>query len=382
MSTHNQGLTFTYDALQRATSVAQSGGGTVFTEYLAGNKTKVTDAENNVTTTTYLDYASPTYQQPTLIVSPENLTTTLDVNVFGEVKSITQSGKNGTAAISQTQTNLYDATTHQLCMVKRTDVGNTFFSYNTLGQVTWQAQGVSGTTCAANGATNQQKVSFGYDNLGSQRTVNYGDGTPRDSNGNVKSIQGGGYSQSYNYTSTNQLDDETLNVLADSKSFTLDYGYSSLGYLSTLKYPGDTNQVNFAPNGFGQATQAIRVYGQNDTVEFVKAGAAYYPAGVMNSFTYGNGVVHTSSVNARGMPEQLHESISNTDVVNLTYSYDFNSNITSIADPRENDIFDLRALTYDGLDRLITTDGGTGIGSSNLSYDSLGNIRTYKNTSL
>ncbi|NQZ09586.1 MAG: RHS repeat protein [Algicola sp.] len=388
-STHKQGLTFTYDALQRLTSVAQSGGGTVLTGYLAGNKTKVTDAENNVTTTTYLDYALPTYQQPILIISPENLTTTLEVNAFGEVESITQSGKNGTAAISQTQTNLYDSTTHQLCMVKRTDVGNTFFNYNELGQVTWQAQGVSSSSCfgAAYNANDLQKVSFGYDNLGSQHTVNYDDGTPqrtltRDSNGNVKSIQGGGYSQSYNYTSTNQLDDETLNVLTDNKSFTLDYGYSSLGNLSTLKYPGDTTQVNFAPNGFGQATQAIRVYAQNDTVEFVKAGAAYYPTGVMKNFTYGNGVVHTASVNTRGMPEQLHERISNTDVVNLTYSYDFNSNITSIANPRDNGIFGLRALTYDGLDRLTSTAGGDGIGNSTLSYDSLGNIRTYKNTSL
>ena len=385
-STYTLGLTYNYDALQRKTSASQSNGGTIFTEYLVGNKTKVTDAVNNVTTTTYLDYALPTYKQPTRIVSPENLTTDLDVNVFGEVKSITQSGKNGSAIVTQTQTNLYDSN-HQLCMIKRSDVGNTYISRNVLGQVVWQAEGVSGDTCTANGATDSQKLAFGYDNLGNQSTINYGNGSTQriyklDGNGNIKTIQGDGYSHSYNYTSTNKLDDETLNILADGKSLTLDYGYNSMGHLASLKYPGNVSQINFAPNGYGQATQAIRVYSEDNTVEFVKAGANYYPSGVMATFTYGNGVVHTSSINTRGMPEQLHDSINNTDVVNLTYSYDFNNNITSIGNPRDNGIFELTALTYDGLDRLTETQGGTGIGSSSISYDSLGNIRTYSNDSL
>jgi len=57
------------------------------------------------------------------------------------------------------------------------------------GEITWQAQGVSGTSCAAHGATDTQKVTFGYDNLGDQRTITYGDNTgvrtfSLDNNGN------------------------------------------------------------------------------------------------------------------------------------------------------------------------------------------------------
>jgi len=39
--------------------------------------------------------------------------------------------------------------------------------------------------------------------------------------------------------------------------------------------------------------------------------------------------------------------------------------------------FSLTDLTYDGLDRLKTVTGGDSIGSSSLTYDTFGNIKTY-----
>ena len=39
-------------------------------------------------------------------------------------------------------------------------------------------------------------------------------------------------------------------------------------------------------------------------------------------------------------------------------------------------------LTYDDLDRLISTRGNAGIGSSHISYDGLGNITAYSNNSV
>jgi RHS repeat-associated protein len=70
-----------------------------------------------------------------------------------------------------------------------------------------------------------------------------------------------------------------------------------------------------------------------------------------------------------------------SNVVSLAYTYDDNNNITSITN-RKDDSFSLTSLTYDGLDRLITTSGEFNIGSSAISYDSLGNIRSYSNNSM
>ena len=400
-STESNGTTYTYDGLQRLTSATTSGGGTVTTEYLSGNKVKVTDAGKNSsntrhsTTTTYLAYGEPSYEQAIKIKSPENVTTDIAINVFGDITSITQSGKNGTADISQTEYRAYD-TQHSLCQIKRNDVGTTVFSRNSIGEIQWQAQGqtaTSNTVCNTT-ASNSSKVNYTYDNLGDQRTITYGDSTPSrtftyDNNGNVKTIDGGGFSQSYNYNSLNLLEDESLVV--DGKTLSLDYGYDTLGSLSTLIYPDGLAAVNYAPNGFGQATQAIRTYADATTDEFIKAGAVYHPNGIVDSFTYGNGIHHKTSLETNGMnrPSCIRDYVgtsapscgSATSVVNLSYSYDNNSNITSIANARDAGIYSLTALTYDGLNRLKTTTGGDGIGSSALTYDGLGNIRTYSNTS-
>ncbi len=387
-STKSDGTTFNYDALQRLSSQSVTGGGTVTTEYLTANKVKVTDAEDNETTTTYLAYGSPSYEQATKVESPENVTTDIDINLFGNITSITQSGKNGDDDISQTEYRAYDSQ-HRLCQIERNDVGTTVLSNNVLGEVQWQAQGqtaTSNTSCNMTANAND-KVNYTYDNLGDQRTINYGDGTPTrtftlDGNGNIETIVGGGFSQSYNYNSLNLLEDETLNI--DGKALKLDYGYSSLGHLASLQYPDELEKVDFEPNGFGQATQAIRTYADTsiDDDVFVIAGATYYPSGSINTFTYGNDVVHKTTLNSRLMPASITDKLGTTSPVDLTYLYDNNSNITKITNARGAGIYNLSALTYDGLDRLKTTTGGDIIGSSALTYDGLGNIRTYSNTSL
>ena len=62
----------------------------------------------------------------------------------------------------------------------------------------------------------------------------------------------------------------------------------------------------------------------------------------------------------------------------LTYDYDNNANVTSIIDS-QNSAYSLTNLQYDDLDRLTSTTGAAGIGSSEMHYDGLGNITYYKN---
>ncbi|MDT0605372.1 RHS repeat domain-containing protein [Thalassotalea castellviae] len=366
------GTSFTYDALQRQTRQTISYGGSTTTQYLPNNQIKTTDAKGHVTTTTYLAYGEPSYEQATKIVSPEGVTTDIAVNLFGNTTSITQGG--------QIETRLYN-NAQQLCMTKRNDVGNTYLQRATNGEITWQAQGVSGSNCTNHGATNAQKLIFGYDNRGEQRTIAYGDGTPTrtfsmSKGNNLLSITGDGYSQTYNYNSVNLLEDETLTIAGRTAGgLTLDYDYDNLGHLSSLIYPNETTPVTFSPNAFGQATQAIK------GTEIFAELASYHPNGIINTFTYGNGITHQTQLNNRQIPSKIMDKLGGQDKVNLSYSYDNNDNITSITNTRDADIYSLTHLTYDGLDRLKTTSGGSGIGSSNLTYDTLGNIKSYSNNS-
>ncbi|WP_448569375.1 hypothetical protein, partial [Thalassotalea ganghwensis] len=375
--TETSGTTYSYDGLQRLISQSITDGGTVTTEYLAGNKIKVTDAGKNTevknneqhsTTTTYLAYGSPSYEQAIKIESPESVTTTIDINLYGNINSITQAGNRDGNSISATEYRYYNDE-QQLCAVKRDDVGSTVYHRNNLGQVEWQAEGQSLTAAdeCNTAVADSDKVTFTYDNLGAIYQTSFGDNTPTrtysyDNNGNITSIVGA-VSQSYTYNAINLLESESLVV--DGKTFGLDYGYSKLGHLASLTYPDSVEvpePIEFAPNGFGQATQAIRTYQDTSkgTDTFVEAGAKYHVNGMVDTFTYGNGLTHKTSLNDRLMPQQIRDYKTGTDAVNLTYSYDNNANITSITNGRAADLSTLSALTYDGLNRLTSTTGEQG----------------------
>ncbi len=383
MSGHEEGKSTSYDPMGRVTSHTVYGGGTTTTNYLQENKVAVTDPRGNVTTTSYQAFDGPSYKTATRIESPESVTTDIAVNVFGETVSVTQSGLRNGVAISDTETRLYNSR-HQLCMIKRNDVGNSYFKFNAIGETIWQAAGVSGSSCDNDGsALSSQKISFAYDNLGDKWIESFGDNTPQrtytlDNNGNLKEIRTVDFVQSYNYNSVNVLEDESLTIVADNKVLTLDYGYDAMGALASLKYPGDTQPIEYAPDAFGRATKAVRDFGSGLQDVFAFPGVSYHPNGIIESFTYGNGILHQTNLNQRLAPQYINDF----GLLDLTYSYDDNNNITSLLNARENGAYSLTSLSYDGLDRLTATVGGSKIGSSNLTYDGLGNILSYSNNSL
>lgn len=379
----SDGTTIDYDGLQRQTKQSVTGGGDVNTSYLDNNQIQTSDANSYITTTTYLAYGSPSYEQATFIDSPEAVDTTLTLNIFGNITSITQSGTHKSGSISQTEYRAYDSQ-QRLCQIKRNDVGTTVISLKASGEVDWQAQGqtaASNTVCLTS-AGPEQKVNFTYDNLGQQQTINYGDPTPTvtytlDGNGDLIELSAGDITQAYNYTSTRQLDWETLDV--DGKFFILDYEYDELGALSAITYPNehaDSNigKVSFAPNDFGQATMAASVE------ESYATGATYYPSGMIDTFTYGNNLIHKTTLNTRKLPSSINDYGFDVEIkdnkVSLNYTYDNQNNIKSIIDD-VNPSYNLTNLNYDGLDRLISTVGNSDIGDSAITYDALGNITKY-----
>ncbi len=369
-ATESNGTSYTYDALTRVKTQITTGAGTTTTDYLADNKIKVTDGEGNLTTTTYQAFGEPTYQHATDIDSPENVDTSITVNLFGRITEITQSGFNGSTAISQTEYRAYDSQ-QRLCQIERNDVGTTVMSLNAAGNIVWQAQGQTATSHTACNTTATNKVNFTYDNHGAQRSIT-ATGAPSvtytlDNNGDMTTLTSGTVSQTYTYNSARLLNKETLAL--DGKSLSLNYGYSNQGHLSSLTYPNNT-VVSFAPNAFGQATKATK-----PTVNYATS-ASYHPNGMINTFTYGNGVVHKTTLNTQQLPSEIRDHKDQTNRVKLGYTYDNENNVKSITDGVDAN-FSLTALSYDGLGRLTSTTGGNGIGDSSISYDGLGNIRSY-----
>ena len=395
--TESKGTRNVYDDLGRLSTVTVSGTGTTTYSYLPGNKMAVEDAREHTTTTTYLAHGAPTFEQAVKIESPENVTTDINVNILGNIESITQSGKRGEEDVSLTEYRAYDEL-NRLCLVNRADIGATVYKRNSIGEVEWMAQVPNtdlNTTCIADSdVLSSKKVTFISDNLGALESISYGDNTPTraytyDNNGNVKTIGTVDYSQTYNYNSLNLVKDETLVV--DGKTLRLDYQYTKLGHLNTITYPEAMGErlpsVNYAANGLGQPTQAVRSYSDSSQETFVQSGASYHPNGIVHTFTYGNGITHVTTLDTnKNIPGQIKDTKSDgaqsvIDVVNLTYDYDNNLNVTSITNTRDLGAYTLNSLTYDDLDRLTATSGGLGIGSSAIQYDGLGNILTYSNDS-
>jgi RHS repeat-associated protein len=383
------GIRWAYDALSRKISKELTTGGIKSWQYLSGHQIKETDAEGNITHSDYLAYGSPSYRQALVIRSPENVTTTQSINVFGDITSITQSGykADGVTLISATEYRAYDSQ-HNLCKVARSDVGMTVVNNNLFGEVQWQAQGVSGgtnTDCssnvtAPNHADGAKKITFSYDNLGLVSGVDYATtNTPnlsyvRDSNGNLLMLSAGTVSHTYHYNSLYLLEDESMTITGE-KTLALHYAYDALGSLSSITYP-DGDVVGFAPNGFGAPTEAERQARTGRSTQIYASDAQYYPSSSIDSFKYGNGLTHKTILNNRNLPQSIKDSKSGLTALSYNYTYDDNLNVRSITD-NINSAYSLTNLTYDGLDRLKTTTGGTNIGSSSISYDGLGNITKY-----
>jgi hypothetical protein len=115
--------------------------------------------------------------------------------------------------------------------------------------------------------------------------------------------------------------------------------------------------VSFAPNALGQPTKA-GTYASRVT---------YHPNGGMSCFNYANSVVHRMWQNARQLPDRSIDmpvaaldpnsclkAAAPTAILDDSYDYDFNGNVMAITDAAVGSGAS-RDMTYDGLDRLLTT---------------------------
>lgn len=401
------GVRTSYDALGRPTRIQQDieGSSTAATEtsYLAGYQTMVTNPRGFATTTRYQLYGEPTSDLPVLIQMPEGVTTSiLRQEALGKPKAITRSGIYGGTTLSATRSYVYDAI-ERLCETIEPESGATVVDYDGNDNVLWSADGqvASGTTAQAcdrdRGATAAaSKISRSYDAMNRELTrttvsANENVTTAYYPDGQVKSLTasnpgGNIVTTTYSYNSRRLLTREVLQVNS-LVPWTSDYAYDANGHLSSQTYPGNL-LVGYAPDGLGRPTQA----GSFAT------GVTYHPNGAIAGFTYGNGIVHSMTQNARQLPARSLDSYISagvtTKVLDDSYSYDANGNVLSLTDasnaaPSEKRTWGTNdpahnggiATQYDGLDRLLkvfNANWGTTTNGYNAvySYDPLDNLRS------
>jgi RHS repeat-associated protein len=265
----------------------------------------------------------------------------------------------------------------ELCSVEEPETGVTLMGYDDAGNLTWSASGLpKGTACSSTGSGVDRKVTRTYDYRNRVKTLAFPDGngnqswdyTPDGLPASVTTYNDGGATSVVNSYVYNHRRLLTREQQIGAATRTVDYGYDANAHLDTLAYPADGLVVAYAPNALGQPTQA----GTYAT------GVTYYPNGAIHQFTYGNGIVHTLTQNARGLPDRSQDMNGATAIHDDGYDYDAVGNVAGISDgvagARGN-----RYMEYDDLNRLVLAQGSPTapslmFGTATYTYDAYDNL--------
>jgi len=356
------GVSSDYDALGRLTQRAtDSELGTLYEYYgyAGGFQKSHTDARGNTSYYSYQAFDQPSEDAVAGIAMPEGVAVTIARDVFGKTKSITRSG----AGLSLTRGYVYDAY-ERLCKTIEPETGATVQDYDLANNVAWRATGLSlpsTSACDTASVAAAKKASFGYDARNRLTDTSFGDGsaainrtyTP---DGLPETVSSNGTRWTYSYNKRRLLEGE--NLLYGGVNYGIARGYDANGSLSQLRYPVDNLTIAYSPNALGEPRQ----------VGSYATAISYHPSGAIAGFTYGNGIRHTMTQNARGLPEVAADGA----VLNERYTYDRNANVESITDQLQG--VATRGMGYDNLDRLKTTTAPNLWGTATFGYDTLDNL--------
>ncbi|WP_256261314.1 RHS repeat-associated core domain-containing protein [Xanthomonas vasicola] len=264
----------------------------------------------------------------------------------------------------------------RLCKTIEPETGATVVDYDTAGNIGWTAGGLSlpdlhncnreealasGRVVLRNYDVRNRLSWLSFpDKNGDQRWKYTPDGLPARIETNTTDGGGKVVVNTYGYNKRRLLTGERTDGWT---SLMVGYAYDANGALARLLYPSRL-LVDYAPNALGQPTQ----------VGSFAYGIRYHPNGAVAQFTYGNGVVHSMSMNVR----QLPAVVSDSGVQQYQYSYDPNDNVTAILDQTQGDTYS-RTLEYDARNRLKVAASPSfgGAGAHRYSYDGQDNLRTH-----
>ncbi len=382
-----------YDALDRVVRTEQDTELNVLattTEYLAGLQVRVTNPRNLSTTTGFMAWDQPGYDLPLWSSQPEGKVIEISRHPqFGWPLQLKQRSADSSAQAVRKY--VYDGNA-QLCKTIEPETGATVTGYDGAGNPVWSAAGLDSTAYASTTDCNHaaanasgRVVNRAYDARNRLTQLTFPDGrgnqiwTYEKDNlpASVTAYNGTGNTipvvTAYTYNKRRLLTGESLSQPTYPYTWSIGYEYDDTGNLRWQSYAPSGLKLDFAPNALGQPTQARNA---NQSSIYYASGAQYYPNGALKQFTYGNGIVHTMTQNARQLPARVTSS---GGVNDFTYNYDANANITNIWDLGRGDNYS-RWLTYDNLDRLTAAGSGSFGGDAwhHFTYDAIDNLKSWK----
>jgi RHS repeat-associated protein len=366
-----------YDALGRVTSVSQDselGLLTTTTQYLSGFTTRTTNPRGYQTTTSYQAFDEPGYDAPTSVAEPGGVTTTISRDVYGKPLSITRSGYWNSTYLSTIRRFVYDAQ-QRLCKRIDPESAATLMEYDAASNLAWTARSTTLTStsaCQTTSVPTYTRSTRTWDARNRLSGITHPAGTANESysyyadNALKTASTTDGGTWTYAYNKRRLPTNETLSLGA--KTFSIGYGYNGLGHVSTRTYPSALS-LSFNPNALGQPRQAGSY----------ASSATYHPNGSLAGFNYGNGLIHSRSLNTRGLPQRIRDRTSaNLSRLDYSYGYDKHGNITSIVDGVNGN--ENRTLTYDARDRMSSATAPNIAGEEVAEYDVLDNVRRLAST--
>ncbi len=281
-------------------------------KYLPGSRKQIKNPRGQITEIDYLQYDAPSEDSPTQIqqyaylnASSPLATTQIARDAWGKPTSITRSGVS--PAVSATRSYVYDAY-QRLCKTIEPERAAEIFHYDAASRIDWSAKGqwlMSTTSCEDTSVPAAARIARVYDQRDRLLTVNYPDATLDESrayyaDGALQTLtRGPGTANEvrweYQFNRRRLMTEARIHIGGQSSA--MNWSYDSIGNVAG-EYALNGVWTTYSPNAFGQPTlvrdpNAGRVYATS---------ISWFPNGALAGFTYGNGVVHTLTKNARDLP--------------------------------------------------------------------------------
>lgn len=342
---------FEYDEINRMRTIKGNAGQiTRFTYDPAGNhKTTVGVGPSGTsrTTTNYYDALNRVIR----VADPYGKSTLIQYDAGDNPVRVTD--PNGSVT-----TSTYDGFGNLISTISP-DTGTTQNIYNGGGQL---------TSMSRNGGV---ATTYTYDVLGRTRTITNGSSTQTftyDSCANGRTrlcvVSDPTGSVSYTYNKSGLLATQA-SALPASGSASYAYSYDAHGRLVGIGYPGGIGiGYGYANGALSAITSTISGVAQN-----IATGIAHAPYGPATSWAWGNGLIHTQTMNLDGRLTELQTMNGSTRVQRQTLVFTPFGEIQSISDLVNPTL--TQAFTYDALSRLLSV-SKTGANQS-FAWDSNGN---------
>ena len=321
------GISYTYDPLDRLTSVIQNAGGngahpnTTYTTtytYGPGNVVTITDPLGHITTKAYRSFGNPDQTQLISQTNPNHQSITFTRNLLGQLLSA--------SSMDFSASYRYDA--HHYLTAAILPSGMYGYGRDILGHMTSKQINTG------------DPVKYTYDPNGNLTNIDYNQETKIPTSPIVKTydalnrltgVQNANANYTYQYDANGNLTKTTLvatnqdknsKIFKSNENYTwiISKTYDELDHLATKTYP-DGAIVTYNPNVFGQPTMMA---------PFIR-DIAYYPNGLLQGYTDEGGVITAYHQNDRLIPDKISITGStNQDIGEFDYTYDADNNVRAL----------------------------------------------------